>query len=318
VTPSPSLVDALERRAERGAPRGAAAVLAAARSAPLAEVVPLDPRRRQRQLAGAAAALLVVGAGAVAIAVAPGSDAPSAGTGDPYCDALAAPGTDGDPAGDLVVYLVPGVSDARRAEVADALRADPRVSSAVEADQGVAYERFRELFADEPVMLESVEASELPSWVALELDDPADAPGMADELAVQDDVYEAIEGAGTIRVLDLLVWPAADERIGGMGGTVTTRRYGPSWLERAARVEAEVPTEVADDVAVLLDRIERGPQPSPDDPPTPTFEATQAAGAEVRSDAAGRCGLTVPAAFTEPLSTSDEQTTDTTEARSGD
>lgn len=322
-TSNDPIVDALVQRAERGVPRGAAAVLAAARTAPLAEVVPMAPRRRRRQLAGAAAALLVVGAGATALVVANGSDAPFAGSGDPYCVALAAPALEPEALGGDVVAYLPIEADADDlASLAAELEARPDVGEVRTVGREETYERFRQLFADEPTLLDNVQPDDLPTSVEVDLIDPAGTAAFAAALRARADLWEVREPLDGVTVLDLLVWPGADERIWASGGNVelASRAYGTGWPGRADAVERHVPDTVGDDLAVLLARL--AAPPSADDgtdgPAEPTFDEAAAAADALQADAAERCGLVPAPQFTEPPAPGNEQTTDTTEASTGD
>jgi hypothetical protein len=321
-------------RSERGEPRGAAAVLSAARSASLAEVVPLAPRRGRRQLAGVAAALLVVGAGAGAVVIATGSDAPPTSTGDPYCDALGALAVEPeDLGGDVLAYLPIEAGPNDLASLAAELEARPEVRGVRTVDRDETYERFRQLFADEPTLLDNVQPDDLPTSVEIDLVDPSGSASFADVLRARPDVWEVREPLDGVRVLDLLVWPGADEQIWASGGNVelASRAYGITWPDRADAVERHVPETVADDLEVLLDRLAgpAGPASGGDgtiSPTGPTFDEAASAADALEADAADRCGLAPDERFTTPLpveSTTEttyavESTTETTNATTGD
>ena len=161
---------ALRARAERGTPRGAAAVLATARD-DLPTPLPAPPRSSRRALAAAAAVAVLAALGAM-VALGGDRDAGPAAGGDPWCAALGAAAVDGATIdGDLAVYVEPSQTVAADlAALADELAADPRVARVEVADQQAAYERFELLFAGEEPILENVRPEDLPPWVEVHLD----------------------------------------------------------------------------------------------------------------------------------------------------
>ncbi|MEZ5182059.1 MAG: permease-like cell division protein FtsX [Acidimicrobiales bacterium] len=298
---------ALRARAERGTPRGAAAVLAGARAELPVALATRAPRSR-RGLAIAAAALAVAGLGAGIAAAVGGHEAPrAAGGDDAWCAALAAPvavapGTDGD----VVAYLPPGATAADLDALEAELRSDDRVASTAAMGREATYERFRRLFADQPAMLDAVRPEDLPPSVSVELRDAGSADEVIAELDRRADLFGAVAGRPDVRALDLLVWPGTGLDVWASPGNVDlgTSPYPASWPAHAAAVVDATPPELAAPVGTLVDRIaqvpvELLPVDEQADAPGPTFEAAQAAAQTVRSAAADRCGLEVTGRYAE-------------------
>lgn len=175
-----TLVTSLDRYADRGTPRGAAAVLApepwVRKTTPGREL--RTQGRRRRALGVAAAALALGGIAGVGVLRSDGGDdgaidlAVTPGTGGPATTAATTavdPGTCPDGRAmlrrpdEVMVYLHPGVDVAAVATVRQRLAAAPELSRVVFVDQDAAYAEFRHLFADQPDLLDSVTADELPA-----------------------------------------------------------------------------------------------------------------------------------------------------------
>ena len=294
---------ALRARAERGAPRGATAVLAAAREG---LPIPLHAHSRpdRRALGAAAAVLLVAGLGA-GVVIGGTRDAQPAAEGAPWCTALAAPAIDASTiGGDLAVYVEPTATVAADlAALAARLDADPRVERVEVADQQEAYERFELLFAGEEPILENVRPDDLPPWVVVHLVDPTTTDRVADELRTDDAVFEVRPQFADVRVLDLLVWPGTNP--GVWRNPDTTDRlglYGPGWDALVAEVEQHTPDAVAPAVSTLVERLAQPPveEVPSDDLSTargPTFAEASAAATSLRAAAEDRCDLEVADRF---------------------
>jgi hypothetical protein len=298
------LSDRLRRRAERGEPRGASQVLAAARAAQeLAPEPATGLARRPRLLAVAAVALVAAAAGA-ALVVSRQDDGGPAAASDPWCRALSATASDAATIeGDVAVYLEPTATvDAELDAYADRLEADPRVERIVVADQQAAFERFQQLFAGEETILENVQPDDLPPWVEIHLHDPTGADAFIDELGDDPTIFEVRAQPGGARVLDLLAWPGTNPTV-WRSPDVADRlgAYGPGWDELVAEVEATTPPEVAPAVSTLVARLAQAPAevlPADAEAPTgPSFEAASAAATTLRSAAASRCELEVDDRF---------------------
>lgn len=314
-----SHVDAFLARAERGTPRGAAEVLASAREG-LPTPLPRQPRPARRAVV-AAACLLVGGAVAGALAIGRDGTTTPSGADAAWCEALgavvpAAPGNEGD----VVAYLRPEAS-ANLDALAQELTADRRVETTRRMGQAATLERFRALFADQAPLITSVSADDLPTSVAIDLVDPADAGTLIDELNERPGMFLAVPGWGDVRALDLLVWPGANAGAWASPGNfdLGISPYPPSWPERADAVGIATPPELAAPVETLLQRITHGPaeQHSPersDDAPGPSFEAARSAAGTVRAAAKQRCGLEAADWSTRRVTSE----TVTTQATSGD
>ncbi|HRW38088.1 MAG TPA: permease-like cell division protein FtsX [Aquihabitans sp.] len=297
---------ALRTRAERGTPRGAAAVLAGARD-DLPAALPTRAPRSRRGLAIAAAALAVAGLGAGIATTIGGRDDPRAAGDDAWCAALAAPvavapGTDGD----VVAYLRPEATEADLAALEAELRSDDRVASTATVGRDATYARFRLLFADQSAMLDAVRPEDLPPSISIELRDPDRAEEVITELDRRSDLFGAVAGRPDVRALDLLVWPGTGSDVWASPGNVDlgTSPYPASWPAHAAAVVDATPPELAAPVGTLVDRIaqvpvELLPVDERADAPGPTFEAAQAAAQTVRDAAADRCDLEVTGQYAE-------------------
>lgn len=70
------------------------------------------------------------------------------------------------------IFLSPEISEEERAELDQALAADPLVADYFFESQDEAYEQFRSLFADQPDLIEAVDPQSLPESFRVKLTDP--------------------------------------------------------------------------------------------------------------------------------------------------
>ncbi len=292
-TPSnPDLIDLLRERAERGAPRGSGAVLAAAHG-DLDQAPAAPPSGHRSRWLAAAAVLLVVGAVGAALVVRGDRDGARA-SADPFCAALEAqPFSPLASDADLLLYLEPGTSSTAVEETRARLEADPRIERVryVDADETAA--RFRELFSGDSEMIRSVRPEDLPTSFQVVL-----APGVddADEVArwrADPAIFEA-RGVGELdaRTFDLLMWVA--ERPPEPSGGTTVFGFQPAgdvWEEHAGAVQAAADPEVAAAVEQLSAIVaERGAPVGADHP---SYDRAEAPAAVVADAALRRCDLHV-------------------------
>lgn len=94
---------------------------------------------------------------------------------------------------DLAVYMQPSASEEDLAAMALRLGADVRVTATRYVDQAETYARFRELYADEPGLLETVTPEVLPTAYLVTLADPRDRPAIRDEYSGAAGVYELLD-----------------------------------------------------------------------------------------------------------------------------
>lgn len=311
---SPSALDGLRRRAERGRPRGADAVLAAARST--ADGVPERARTTRRRATLAAAAVLVVAAGGGALALA----ARDGGTIDPavrsegpsWCALLARPAS--PPSAEVVdaaVYLPPEATAADRDGLAAALGADQRITEVRYVDRDATYARFRELFRGEDVLLGNVQADELPTSFDLHLVEGADVEELVDDYQARPEVWAATTSAAAhARLLDLLVWPGHAVGVVASGGNpdLGLRPYPADWAQRFDEVRAAAPEELTgaiDAIGAVLEQAAPMGTPEADAAKRSAEEAV----AVLEPAVAERCDLVPDPFFTRSVQQGSSDTT---------
>ncbi|MEO7571981.1 MAG: permease-like cell division protein FtsX [Acidimicrobiales bacterium] len=96
----------------------------------------------------------------------------------------------------LAVYLEPTVADADRMSMAALLEADIRVASVRYVGREETYERFQELFADQPELVATVTPEILPTAYLVGLVDPAQETDLRSEVADHPGVYALAGGIG--------------------------------------------------------------------------------------------------------------------------
>ena len=145
-------------------------------------------RRRRYLIGGTAAAvsLAVAAAGASAVAD-PAPPAPAAAGNCATAVAARQP--------DVSVFLRTDATDAQRAALDVALSRDPRVLTYRYEGREHAFERFQELWRDDPGMTASVAPDSLPESFRIELADPAGYAALRDDLAGLAGVEEIVGGA---------------------------------------------------------------------------------------------------------------------------
>ncbi|WP_030441849.1 permease-like cell division protein FtsX [Actinoplanes subtropicus] len=74
---------------------------------------------------------------------------------------------------DVAIFLKTGISDPQRVAILAGLSADPRVRSLVIAGHGTAYERFQQLWADDPHVVDLVTADHIAESFRVRLVAPA-------------------------------------------------------------------------------------------------------------------------------------------------
>lgn len=204
---------ALDRLAERGTPRGADAVYAAAHADRDVLPWPADaPSHRGRTLAAAAVVAALVGGAGVALTVGrdhDGRQAPGTIPDTPFCNALTRTSTANPDGWNLAVYLDPGLDATARDGIGAALRADARVGSLRYVDAAASYAEFRRLFADRPDMVATVRPEQLPTSFRLEAE-PSDLTALVAEYRTRPGVYETRVNALTGRAVDILVRTGED------------------------------------------------------------------------------------------------------------
>lgn len=168
--------EALRRLAERGTPRGADAVFDAASRAdsdlsPLASYSVDQSRRRGRaRLAIAAAVVVAVGGGGLALSLREEMDTTTvAGRGSTFCEFMSVPALSSS---DLAwVYVEPGAEEDQVTDLAERLQQMPEVRSVQYIGVAESYQRFTELFPDDPALVGSVEPVDLPTSFEVNLVD---------------------------------------------------------------------------------------------------------------------------------------------------
>ncbi|GAA3352064.1 hypothetical protein GCM10020358_84860 [Amorphoplanes nipponensis] len=140
-------------------------------------------RRRRGLLAGGSAAVLVAAAGLVAhLAFGPAPAPPSSlpqvaiamGPADPSCTWPVR-----DAATDVSLFLSEEATAVQISGLRDALRADPGVRDVRFESRAQAYQRFKELWHDDPDFLQSVSAESLPQSFRVQLTQPSEYPRFA-------------------------------------------------------------------------------------------------------------------------------------------
>lgn len=146
-------------------------------------------RRRRYLIGGTAAAvsLAVAAAGASALA----DPAPPAPAAAGNCATAVA---DRQPP-DVSVFLRTDATDAQRAALDVALSRDPRVLAYRYEGREHAFERFHELWRDDPGRTASVAPDSLPESFRVELKDPAGYAALRDDLAGLAGVEDIVGGA---------------------------------------------------------------------------------------------------------------------------
>ncbi|MFY1698340.1 permease-like cell division protein FtsX [Solwaraspora sp. WMMA2101] len=161
-------------------------------------------RRRRLTIGGAAVAVTALAAVAAGLAV-PVRDAPAPvpaqvvlpSATPVLCEGVSAE----DVATEASVYLAEQVTDAQRAAIDTALRADPRLSTVRYDSRQDAYERFRQMYRDGPPEVFSlytpeeiaqVTADQFPESFRLTLTDPAAYPQLEPDLRALPGVDEVV------------------------------------------------------------------------------------------------------------------------------
>lgn len=299
--PDPDPLTALQARARRGAPRGADAVLAAARRDAAAPApLPLDPPARRRWATAAAAVVVATGivVGAAALGRS-GDDGRAVTGGDGWCAALderAVPPEGVDP--DLFLRVVPSADQTTISGLRGRLDGDERVDAVHYVDATASYERFRQLFEGEDVILDNVRPDEIPTTFEVRL-----VPGASVDEVVAD--YRADPGAFDVsvaalqhaRVLDLLAVTGLVPAFRPTGPVAADwAPFAEPWPGRLRAARDGAPPEVAEAIALLGDELHDRWAPT-DEPPE--ADPTLARAARTLVDAAAStCGIE-PAPWTE-------------------
>ncbi|HMJ76031.1 MAG TPA: permease-like cell division protein FtsX [Iamia sp.] len=241
------------------------------------EVLPALPTRRPRALLAAAVvvAALIVGGG---LAARSGGEADTASSSDSdYCAVLARPAFAGV---GVVVHLEPDVDPGTVDAVGAAIDATGVARAVVYRDRTESFATARELFADEPTMVEILRPEDVPTSFLIEVGDAPDADRVAAAVEGRAGVLDVDDDRRLSADVDLYAEVAALAR-GGSGG-LTGRAVDPQVLDAFAAAAPEV---LVDDVRAVRDALA---EPIPRDTPGPAVGA-------VLADAGDRCGRTPPA-----------------------
>lgn len=286
-------LDALRARADRGEPRGAHAVLGAARATDADDAfapAPAPSPRRHRAL-GVAAAVLVIVAVAGGVAATRRADSDRA-SDHPFCAVLERPAYPPSTIdADLVIFIEPGADAAAVDGMRSEIEADGAISEARYIGVDETYKRFRELFADQDVMLANVDADELPTSFEVTLVEGASSTAETARWRRDPRVFEVRDLAEMqARVLDFIVWVGSRPPRPTGGSAELGFQPSPSaWEEHAGDLRA-----VADpDVAAAIDELtevaaRRGGAVDGNDP---SYERAEAATAVIEAAAARDCRL---------------------------
>ena len=322
MTDDPTPEETLRARAERGTPRGADAVLGAARSG--SGDLDLTDARERHERAGrptlaiaAAAVVLVVAAAGAALVLRDGSDSSTAASGGPFCAALVqlALPRDQGLAADVAIYVEPAASRATIEQLTADLEADATIAVVRYVDPDETYERFRELFADEPTLLDHVDPQDLPTSFEVTVAAGADPAQVAARWRAQERVWDSRDRVtDSQRVVDALVWAGEDDRVTQRDVLWTDDpSIVEAWNGRVDDVRRTATPDVAEAVDVLATALVSGVEsPAPDRAGSPA----PAAAAQVLEAAAQReCGLRPR---TPPVPSAADGATTTTAPSSGD
>jgi cell division transport system permease protein len=96
---------------------------------------------------------------------------------------------------EVSIFLAPDITDEQRAALDQALAADPLVSDYYFESQEDAYEKFRDLFADQPELVEAVGPESLPESFRVHLHDPEQYQEISDRYATTEGISEIVDQA---------------------------------------------------------------------------------------------------------------------------
>jgi hypothetical protein len=165
-------------------------------------------RRRGMVLGGGAAGVLTVFATLVAVSVGvPAEPAPRltvqaamARAASDDCTQVARSGA-GEPvqswqttlpATDVAVFLAPGITDRQRGEVESELGSEEFVRNVVFESRQQAYAKFKKIFADDPELVNSVRADQLPESFRAQLAEPSRYAMVAAKIESMSGVAEVV------------------------------------------------------------------------------------------------------------------------------
>jgi hypothetical protein len=171
--------------------------------------------RRTAWLAGAAAVVLVVGAAAGVLAWNRSDDQDVVAADDPSPTTTVADGRRCSDA-TIFVFMNPGATDGQIHGVYKQLTTLPGASGTTIFDQEASYQEFRRLFRDQPDLLATISAADLPASVRTEFEDVEQAAA-AQRLSSEPGVLR-IESGGP----NLCGSSSSSPGVEGAGGTATT------------------------------------------------------------------------------------------------
>jgi cell division transport system permease protein len=96
---------------------------------------------------------------------------------------------------EVSIFLAPDITDEQRATLDQTLAADPLVADYYFETQEDAYEKFRDLFADQPELVEAVGPESLPESFRVHLHDPAQYPEVSQRYVLMDGISEVVDQA---------------------------------------------------------------------------------------------------------------------------
>ena len=243
-------------------------------------------------------AALAVAATIAGFALAEGDGGDEGAAPATYCAAIGEPLGLSAGSADLIVFIRPRASTSTVEAVGRFLEADAAVRHASYVDQEAALADFRELFADEPEMLERVEADTLPTSYRLDLEQPGQADsveGRIERSSISADVFDVVGpssvGPAANDALDLLLGSAV---YGDDSYLYAADSYFDDEADWTARAEAIVrlsPEPVVQDVQLLAT-----PPPVADGavPGAPVLDAARRVADHARSECSVTASVLLP------------------------
>jgi hypothetical protein len=281
TAPVPAAWDAVRERVETG------------------DTVVPPARRRSPALVAAAAVVLLTLAGVAVLTVRVGGDTVTAAGTEAYCATLDRTALSRI---SVMVFLDPDAAPTDPAAVEAAIAATGLAADVVRVDRAQAYAEARELFADQPTMLDVLRPEDVPSSFRLTVVDVEAADRIATLLESEPGVLTVEDTRAwrldVLQVLDRLADPDASD----------DRSAHPQRVDEAvvAALEDTAPDDVAGELAavapLLRSQADAGPGP-------------RAAARALVADAAARCGRAPDPLPGEPAFVLDGDLTTTTMPR---
>jgi cell division transport system permease protein len=136
---------------------------------------------------------------------------------------------------EVSIFLQPDVPDDQRSSLQEELNANPQVESVIYESSQQAYDNFRELFADEPALVENVGPNDLPESFRVKLHNPEDF----DVIESQYQSWPGVEDVSDQReVLDRFFGLLNAFKIGGWGIALLQLFGGAALIANTIRLSA--------------------------------------------------------------------------------